>query len=301
MYHSLSFVGSMLVASAAVAIPVTLTVTPTPTENTLSAEVTVTVDTPETDTQPVNASGTVEIDLAVDYFSDEVIAEASGIQFTGGRLAFSDAIFNFGSGFSTLRVTTQSVSGFFATPSGMLENVSNNMFDATLHTFTGDQGNLLAESLVFGNVVFSQSIDLATEPFTSPGPEGGVGIVSLTFAGDTPDGPAFDVVLTLDTNVSVGPVSTDVGNLTVTATADISGELVGRGTVVLPPALCAGDANGDGTVNVDDFINVLLNFGADTSALSQSERQAAGDANANGTIDVADFIAVLLNFGTACE
>ncbi|MEM9083453.1 MAG: lamin tail domain-containing protein, partial [Planctomycetota bacterium] len=52
---------------------------------------------------------------------------------------------------------------------------------------------------------------------------------------------------------------------------------------------CQGDANGDGNVNVDDFIDVLLNFGT---------AGPVGDANLDGAVNVDDFIAVLLNFGT---
>lgn len=56
---------------------------------------------------------------------------------------------------------------------------------------------------------------------------------------------------------------------------------------------CLGDANGDGSINVGDFIAVLLNFGSDGSN--------GGDADSNAVVNVADFIAVLLNFGTNCS
>ncbi|MEM9082320.1 MAG: hypothetical protein AAGB34_01905 [Planctomycetota bacterium] len=59
------------------------------------------------------------------------------------------------------------------------------------------------------------------------------------------------------------------------------------------PTLCAGDANSDRSVDVADFIAVLLSFG-------ESGENLLGDANADNVVNVADFIAVLLNFGNAC-
>lgn len=56
---------------------------------------------------------------------------------------------------------------------------------------------------------------------------------------------------------------------------------------------CEGDANGDLSINVADFIAVLLNFGSTGAGV-------AGDANGDNTVNVADFIAVLLHFGSAC-
>ncbi|MEM1165333.1 MAG: hypothetical protein AAGI30_03485 [Planctomycetota bacterium] len=55
---------------------------------------------------------------------------------------------------------------------------------------------------------------------------------------------------------------------------------------------CTGDANGNGIVNVEDFIDVLLNFGGPGPL---------GDANEDGVVNVQDFIDVLLNFGLNCN
>ncbi len=54
----------------------------------------------------------------------------------------------------------------------------------------------------------------------------------------------------------------------------------------------AGDTNGDGQVNVDDLINVILNWGQ-----CPPPNLCASDVNGDGRIDVDDLVVVILNWG----
>ncbi len=55
------------------------------------------------------------------------------------------------------------------------------------------------------------------------------------------------------------------------------------------------DANGDGSVDMDDIMSVLMNFGADYSSGS-----GPGDADGNSLVNFADVLSVLANFGAVC-
>lgn len=56
--------------------------------------------------------------------------------------------------------------------------------------------------------------------------------------------------------------------------------------------LCAGDANGDNSVNFADIITVLANWG--TSSVE-------GDASADCAVDFVDIVTVLANWGNTCD
>lgn len=55
---------------------------------------------------------------------------------------------------------------------------------------------------------------------------------------------------------------------------------------------CEGDANGDGFVNLSDYIAVRNNFGA--------VNPEVGDATGDGFVNLFDYIAVRENFGRVC-
>jgi len=57
---------------------------------------------------------------------------------------------------------------------------------------------------------------------------------------------------------------------------------------------CPADVSGDGSVNADDLLAVLGNFGA--SGVTRAE----GDATGDGLVNADDLLAVLAAFGTAC-
>jgi hypothetical protein len=64
------------------------------------------------------------------------------------------------------------------------------------------------------------------------------------------------------------------------------------GQVNSPPS-CPGDTDGSGAVDIDDIINVVLDFGSDGSGHN-------GDADGSGVVDIDDVIFVVLNFGNTC-
>jgi plastocyanin len=66
-----------------------------------------------------------------------------------------------------------------------------------------------------------------------------------------------------------------------------------RGSIVVvaAPAPCAGDADGNRTVNFSDVTVVLSNFGG---------TPPPGDANSDGSVSFGDVTTVLANFGTTC-
>ena len=57
-------------------------------------------------------------------------------------------------------------------------------------------------------------------------------------------------------------------------------------------ATFAGDANGDGRVNYEDFLILLAGFGQKTDAGA-----AGGDFNEDGLVAFDDFLALAANFG----
>ena len=59
---------------------------------------------------------------------------------------------------------------------------------------------------------------------------------------------------------------------------------------------CEGDANGDGVVNIVDFLAVLFAFGDDCSQEPCDE-----DVDGDGMVGIGDFLTVLANFGCGLE
>ncbi len=74
--------------------------------------------------------------------------------------------------------------------------------------------------------------------------------------------------------------------------AAIDGLNITAQTCVNETVDCVGDANGSGTVDLDDLNIVLTNFGQQTSN---------GDVNGSGTVDLDDLNIVLTNFGVTCD
>jgi hypothetical protein len=60
--------------------------------------------------------------------------------------------------------------------------------------------------------------------------------------------------------------------------------------IIEPP--CDGDTDGNGQVDIDDVVNVVLDFGTDGSG-------HGGDVDGSGAGDIDDVALVVLNFG-AC-
>ena len=53
---------------------------------------------------------------------------------------------------------------------------------------------------------------------------------------------------------------------------------------------CPADTNDDGKVDIDDIVNVVLDWGTDGSG-------NGGDANGDGVVNIDDIVAVVLTFG----
>ncbi|TVQ77045.1 MAG: hypothetical protein EA380_07815, partial [Phycisphaeraceae bacterium] len=64
--------------------------------------------------------------------------------------------------------------------------------------------------------------------------------------------------------------------------------------VPFPPP-CPGDINGDGQVNLDDFVILAANFGTTSGATSEQ-----GDLNGDGSVNLSDFVILASNFGNTC-
>jgi hypothetical protein len=54
---------------------------------------------------------------------------------------------------------------------------------------------------------------------------------------------------------------------------------------------CPGDTDGNGAVDIDDIVNVVLDFGTDGSG-------NGGDVDGSGVVDIDDVVLVVLSFGT---
>jgi Matrixin/Bacterial pre-peptidase C-terminal domain len=66
-------------------------------------------------------------------------------------------------------------------------------------------------------------------------------------------------------------------------------------TLRVDPASCAGDADGDGQVNLEDLATLLTHFGTPSDATREM-----GDFDADGDVDLGDLSALLAVFGTNC-
>jgi hypothetical protein len=71
----------------------------------------------------------------------------------------------------------------------------------------------------------------------------------------------------------------------------IGGSIVPFPAITFPGSPLAGDANGDGKVDINDLTIVLSNYGQTGSAWSQ------GDLNGDGKVDINDLTVVLSNYG----
>jgi hypothetical protein len=58
---------------------------------------------------------------------------------------------------------------------------------------------------------------------------------------------------------------------------------------------CPGDADGNGVVDIDDIVAVVLQFG-----MTQFDCIVSADVDGNGAVDIDDIVEVVLNFGDVC-
>lgn len=62
-------------------------------------------------------------------------------------------------------------------------------------------------------------------------------------------------------------------------------------------ALCIGDTDDNGVVDVDDLVNVIVDWGTDGSANGGDVSDGTGSGPADGIVDVGDIVAVITNWG----
>ena len=91
-------------------------------------------------------------------------------------------------------------------------------------------------------------------------------------------------------------VSGTIGQHDAGAMAGGSLELVGGFWAVTLPALCAGDVDGDGTVNITDLGILLSNFGIAVGAT-----RSDGDLSGDGAVNITDLGELLAAFGSPCN
>lgn len=99
---------------------------------------------------------------------------------------------------------------------------------------------------------------------------------TLEIAGD-----AIGITLNLTLSVPFDPNDPGLGMITV------NGFAAGVGT--LPPQVCFGDCDGSGTVDFNDLVTMLFEFG--------NSDYGACDADLSGTVDFNDLVSALFLFG----
>jgi hypothetical protein len=143
--------------------------------------------------------------------------------------------------------------------------------------------------------------DQLTSTSVEPGPAPVVIADQAIVAPPPPDPPAVagDLVISLDaagfgrltaSNIVLGTTVADLGIFGMQTVNIESIRIAGSVTVTaIPP--CEGDTDGNGFVDIDDIVNVVLDFGTDGAT-------NGGDADGSGFVDIDDIVLVVLNFGT---
>jgi hypothetical protein len=63
------------------------------------------------------------------------------------------------------------------------------------------------------------------------------------------------------------------------------------------PVPCAGDTNGDNEIDIDDIVNVVLDFDTDGSANGGDVDDGSGNGTPDGIVSIDDIVYVVINFG----
>ena len=66
----------------------------------------------------------------------------------------------------------------------------------------------------------------------------------------------------------------------------------GSGASKVTEPRCDGDTNGDNIVNLDDFSQLLIEYG--------TTGESAADFNGDLVVDLEDFTLLLINYGNVC-
>jgi hypothetical protein len=136
-----------------------------------------------------------------------------------------------------------------------------------------------------GQLTHARSYDIRTSG------QFAVGIVRITaIPGGGGDGMDLDAIgilhgLDCDENMVLDSCDIDVDPM-----LDVNG----NGIIdSCEPPVCPGDTNGDGLTDVDDLVNVILDFGTDGFLHN-------GDRDGNGVVNIDDIVIVIVNFGGDC-
>ncbi|MDX2115782.1 MAG: hypothetical protein SFZ24_09240 [Planctomycetota bacterium] len=144
------------------------------------------------------------------------------------------------------------------------------------------------------------------------------GCIEFRYGAFTPESPAGDYTIGVENQAGSSGTSISAGSLTAGACRRLCPALT-SGCDSL--AVCPGDANGDRTVNFEDIVAVLANWGsagplADVDRNGVVEfadivevfrfwgsscalvRPCSGDANGDRTVDFEDVVSVLANWGS---
>jgi hypothetical protein len=105
------------------------------------------------------------------------------------------------------------------------------------------------------------------------------------------DATLTNLIQTSDVSLSRRSPDGDV-SIYFVADVELNGTTTKRGffCLTIPGELCAGDTDGSGVVDIDDVVNVVLDFG--TPGVNNG-----GDVDFNGIVDIDDIVVTVLNFG----
>ena len=96
---------------------------------------------------------------------------------------------------------------------------------------------------------------------------------------------ATNIIVEAGATLSTGGCAVYAENATINGTVD--------GEIIIIDTSCPGDANGDLVVNLVDFTDLLVNYGA--------TGPNPADFNNDEIVNLADFMVLLVNYGTSCE
>ena len=164
---------------------------------------------------------------------------------------------------------------------------------ATITATTIDGSNLTANCTITVNPAVIPATSIALNQTTAELNEGETLQLTATVL---PENATDRTVTWTSSNTAVAAVDANglvtavaAGTVAITATTNDGSNLTANCEVVVSPALLLGDANGDGEINVGDYVTTA-------SYILEEDPQpfvfVAADIDANGTIDVGDLVGV---------
>jgi len=249
--------------------------------------------------------GLLAVDVDGDGHLDLVVTNSDGGSEASGTLSILKGLGN-----GTFVVQPEITSTAFNVPVAVASGFFND--DTTLDlAVINEEGDNVSVLLGTGNLGFGNAISFSVASF----PEG---LAVADFNGDGKQDIATssnfeDKVSVLlgggdgsfmpaqDFNVGAAPFGIAAGNLNDDSKADLVTTNQDDGTVSVlinaTPAACAGDCDGNGSVDVTEIIK-MVNIALGTAPVTDCE---AGDTGGDGTIDVTEIITAVNHALTTCE